>query len=40
MVVFKVDRKENLADLLTKSLPDHRRKYLRSKIMFNEECQR
>ena len=37
MVVFKVDRRENLADLLTKSVPGHRRKYLRSKIMFTEE---
>ena len=37
MVVLKVDGKENLADLLTKSVPGHRRKYLRSKIMFTEE---
>ena len=37
MVVFKVDGKENLADLLTKSVPGYRRKYLRSKIMFTEE---
>ena len=37
MVVFKVDRKGNLADLLTKSVPEYRRKYLRSKIMFTEE---
>ena len=40
MVVFNVDGKENLADLLTKSVPSHRRKYLRSKIMFSHECQR
>ena len=40
MVVFKVDGKENLADLLTKSVPGHRRKYLRSKIMFSEKEQR
>ena len=37
MVVFKVDGKENIADLLTKSVPGYRRKYLRSKIMFTEE---
>ena len=37
MVVFKVDRKENLADLLTKSEPGHRQKYLRLKIMFTKE---
>ena len=37
MVVLKVDGKENLADLLTKSVPGYRRKYLRSKIMFTEE---
>ena len=37
MVVFKVDRRENLADLLTKLEPGHKRKYLRSKIMFTEE---
>ena len=37
MVVFKVDGNENLANLLTKSVPGHRRKYLRSKIMFSEE---
>ena len=37
MVVYKVDSKENLADLLTKSVPGHRRKYLRSKIMFSDE---
>ena len=37
MVVFKVDGNENLADLLTKSVPGHRRKYLRSKIMFSKE---
>ena len=29
MGVFNVDGKENLADLLTKSVPGHRRKYLR-----------
>ena len=37
MVVCKVDRKENLADFLTKSVPGYRRKYLRSKIIFTEE---
>ena len=37
MVVFKVDRKENLADFLTKSVPGCRTNYLRSKIMFTEE---
>ena len=37
MVDFKVDGSKNLADLLTKSVPGHRRKYLRSKIMFTEE---
>ena len=37
MVVFKVDVRENLADLLTKLVPRHRRKYLWSKIMFTEE---
>ena len=37
MVVFKVDGRENLADLLTKSVPGHKRKYLRLKIMFTEE---
>ena len=37
MVVFKVDNKENLVDLLTKSVLGHRRKYLRSRIMFSEE---
>ena len=37
MVVFKVDGNENLANLLTKSVPGHRRKYLRSKIMFSKE---
>ena len=40
MVVFKVNGKEKLANLLTKSLLGHRRKYLRSKIMFSEEEQR
>ena len=40
MVVFKVDGKENLADLLTKYVPGHWRKYLRSKIMFSEREQR
>ena len=34
---FKVDGRENLADLLTKSVPCYRRKYLRSNIMFTEE---
>ena len=37
MVVFKVDGRENLADLRTKSVPGHRRKYLRLRIMFTEE---
>ena len=37
MVVFKVDGSENLADLLTKSVPGHRRKYLKLKIIFIEE---
>ena len=37
MVVLKIDGNENLADLLTKSVPCHRRKYLRSKIMFSKE---
>ena len=37
IVVFKVDGSKNLADLLTKSVPDHWRKYLRSKIMFTKE---
>ena len=37
MVVSKIDRNENLSDFLTKSVPGHRRKYLRSKIMFTEE---
>ena len=37
MVVSNIDRNENLADLLTKSVPGHRRKYLRSKIMFTKE---
>ena len=37
MVVFEADGKENLADLLTKLVPGHRRKYLRSKIMFTKE---
>ena len=38
MVVLKVDGKENLADLLSKSVPGYRRKYLRSKIMFTKEA--
>ena len=37
MVVFEVDKRENLADLLTKLVPGHRRKYLRLRIMFTEE---
>ena len=37
IIVHKVDGKDNLADLLTKSVPAHRRKYLRSKIMFSED---
>ena len=37
MVIFKVDGKENLASLLTKSVPGHRRNYLRSKIMVTED---
>ena len=40
IVVFKIDGIENLADLLTKSVPGYRRKYLRSKIMFTEEKDR
>ena len=40
MVVFKIDRKENLADLLTKSVLGRRRKNMRSKIMFSEKEQR
>ena len=39
IVVFKIDGKENLADLLTKSVPGHRRKYLISKTMFSKECK-
>ena len=39
MVIFKVDG-ENLADVLSKSVPSHRRKYLRSRIMFNKENKR
>ena len=38
MVVLKVDRKGNLADLFTKSVPGHRWKNLRSKIMFTKEA--
>ena len=34
--VDAVDGSESLADLLTKSVPGHRQKYLRSKIMFSE----
>ena len=37
IIVHKVDGEDNLADLLTKSVPAHRRKYLRSKIMFLED---
>ena len=37
MMIFKVDRKENLADFLTKLVPGHRRKYLRLKIIFTKE---
>ena len=40
MVVFKVEGKENLADLLTKSVPGHRQKSVRSKIMFTKEEDR
>ena len=40
MVFFKIDGKENQADLFTKLIPGHRRKYLRSKIMFTEEEDR
>ena len=40
IVVFKVDGRENSADLLTKSVPGHRRRYLRLKIIFSEEDQR
>ena len=36
MVVSKIDGNENLADLQTKSVPSHRKKYLRSKIMFTK----
>ena len=36
-IVHKVDGKDNLASLLTKSIPAHRRKYSRSKIMFSED---
>ena len=37
MVVLKVDKKANLADLLTKSDLGFTQKYLLSKIMFTEE---
>ena len=37
MIVHKVDNKDNLANLLTKSLPAHTCKYLRSKIMLLED---
>ena len=37
IIVHKVDSKGNLADLLTKSVPADRRKYLRSKIIFTED---
>ena len=37
IIVHKVDGKDNLANLLTNSVPAHRRKYLRSKIMFSED---
>ena len=40
MVVFKLDGSENLADLLTKSVPGYRRKYLRLKIMFTKKEHR
>lgn len=37
MTVLKVDSKSNLADILTKSLPSHIRKHLRSLIMYTGE---
>ena len=37
IIVHKVESKDNLANLLTKSVPAHRRKYIRSKIMFLED---
>ena len=37
IIVHKVDSKDNLADLLTKSVPAHRHKYLRSKTLFSED---
>ena len=40
MVFFKIDRNENLANLLTKSVPGHRQKYLRSNIMLTKEDER
>ena len=35
IIVHKVNGKDNLANLLTKLVPEHRRKYLRYKIMFS-----
>ena len=37
MVLCKIDSKETLANLLTKSVPGYKRKYLRSKILFSDE---
>jgi hypothetical protein len=37
LIPHKVDTNSNLADLLTKSLPAHKRVILRSKIMFTEK---
>ena len=37
IIVHKVDVKDNLANLLTKLVPAHRHKCLRSKIMFLED---
>ena len=37
ITVNKVEGKDNLANLLTKPVPAHRRKYLRSKILFSED---
>ena len=37
---FKIDGKETLSDLLTKSVPGYMRKYLRLKIMFSEEYKK
>ena len=37
IVFHKVDEKDNLADLLKKFVPAHRRQHLRSRIMFLED---